>query len=331
MPAPTVAALAWDPTTLGKTSEIVFTAGTSSSPVKAAIRAVTEVAQLGGDFCTNACYEASGLPKFASLDECQWLLEGETCSLSSSLPSIEDTDIANEVRNLVQGLGDYSVYAVETTNPEIGVPAHYLVIPGLAFRERDRNASVGLFAGRVVSETQGVAKARRHLETIATVYPTAHFLPFFAGMLAMREERWQESAELFAQSVDRQPDDLSKGLASFYAGYALSMNGNWKGAEGFFARAAERCPGMKEYTNYLGVALFKQERYEEAARAFETSLAWDKGSVMDLANLGMCELRLGRLEAAAEHLASALELDPGLEFARKALEEIEGLRQQAGE
>ena len=83
MPAPTVAALAWDPTTLGKTSEIVFTAGTSSSPVKAAIRAVTEVAQLGGDFCTNACYEASGLPKFASLDECQWLLEGETCSLSS--------------------------------------------------------------------------------------------------------------------------------------------------------------------------------------------------------------------------------------------------------
>ena len=330
MPAPTVAALAWDPTTLGKTSEIVFTAGTSSSPVKAAIRAVTEVAQLGGDFCTNACYEASGLPKFASLDECQWLLEGETCSLSS-LPSIEDTDIANEVRNLVQGLGDYSVYAVETTNPEIGVPAHYLVIPGLAFRERDRNASVGLFAGRVVSETQGVAKARRHLETIATVYPTAHFLPFFAGMLAMREERWQESAELFAQSVDRQPDDLSKGLASFYAGYALSMNGNWKGAEGFFARAAELCPGMKEYTNYLGVALFKQERYEEAARAFETSLAWDKGSVMDLANLGMCELRLGRLEAAAEHLASALELDPGLEFARKALEEIEGLRQQAGE
>ena len=293
-------------------------------------RAVTEVAQLGGDFCTNACYEASGLPKFASLDECQWLLEGETCSLSS-LPSIEDTDIANEVRNLVQGLGDYSVYAVETTNPEIGVPAHYLVIPGLAFRERDRNASVGLFAGRVVSETQGVAKARRHLETIATVYPTAHFLPFFAGMLAMREERWQESAELFAQSVDRQPDDLSKGLASFYAGYALSMNGNWKGAEGFFARAAELCPGMKEYTNYLGVALFKQERYEEAARAFETSLAWDKGSVMDLANLGMCELRLGRLEAAAEHLASALELDPGLEFARKALEEIEGLRQQAGE
>ena len=180
MPAPTVAALAWDPTTLGKTSEIVFTAGTSSSPVKAAIRAVTEVAQLGGDFCTNACYEASGLPKFASLDECQWLLEGETCSLSG-LPSIEDTDIANEVKNLVQGLGDYSVYAVETTNPEIGVPAHYLVIPGLAFRERDRNASVGLFAGRVVSETQGVAKARRNLETIATVYPTAHFLPFFAG------------------------------------------------------------------------------------------------------------------------------------------------------
>ncbi len=321
MPAPTVAALAWDPATLGKTSEIVFTAGTSSSPVKAAIRAVTEVAQLAGDFCTNACYEASGLPKFATLEECQWLLQGETVRLSS-LPSIEDNDIATEVRNLVQGLGDHFVYAVETTNPALGIPAHYLVIPGLAFRERDRNASVGLFAGRVVSETQDVAQARRHLETIATVYPTAHFLSFFAGMLAMREKRWQESAELFAQSVERQPDDLARGLASFYAGYALSMDGDWKGAEKYFARAVDLCPGMKEYTNYLGVALFRQERYEEAAKAFETSLAWDKGSVMDLANLGMCELRMGRLDAAAEHLASALELDPELEFARKALEEI---------
>ncbi len=326
MPVPTVAALAWDPATMGSTSEIVFTAGTSASPVKAAIRAVTEVAQLAGDFCTSACYEASGLSKFTSLDECQWLLEGETVSLSS-LPTIEDEDIAEEVKKCVAGLQGYDVYAVETTNPQIGVPAHYLIIPGLAFRERDRNASVGLFAGRIVSETQDVPTARRHLETIATIYPTAHFLPFFAGMLAMREQRWVESADLFAQSIARQPDDLARGLASFYAGYALSMNGNWINASTFFARAVDYCPGMKEYTNYLGVACFKLGRYEDAARAFQASLAADKGSVMDLANLGMCELRLGRTEEAEEHLAAALELDPDLEFAATALAEIRAGKQ----
>lgn len=322
MPLPTVAALAWDPSTYPESSEIVFTAGTASSPVKAAIRAVTEVAQLGGDFCTNACYEASGLPKFASLDECDWVLAGDTVPLSS-LPSIEHADIAEEVRAAVQSLAPLNVYAVETTNPDVQVPAHYLIIPGLSFRERDRNESIGLFAGRIVSETQEVPEARHNLEIIATAYPVAHFLPFFAGMLAMREERWLESADLFSQSIDRQPDDMAKGLASFYAGYALSMYGDWQGAEHFFARAVELCPDMKEYTNYLGVARFRQNRYEEAAEAFRASLATDKGSVMDLANLGMCKWRLGRLKEAREHLLAALELDPTLGFAQDALRSIE--------
>ena len=50
MPVPTVAALAYDPGTFPHASEIVFTAGTAASPAKAAIRALTEVAQLAGDF-----------------------------------------------------------------------------------------------------------------------------------------------------------------------------------------------------------------------------------------------------------------------------------------
>ena len=76
MPLPTVGAVAWDPATFPARSEIVFTAGTAASPAKAAIRAVTEIAQLGGDFCTQACYEASGLSKFERLEDIRWLLEG---------------------------------------------------------------------------------------------------------------------------------------------------------------------------------------------------------------------------------------------------------------
>lgn len=322
MPVPTVGAVAWDPATFPDSSEIVFTAGTASSPVKAAIRAVTEVAQLAGDFCTHACYEASGLSKFSSLDEIQWLMAGDTVALNS-LPSVEDNDICNEVRTVVEKLAPLNVYAVETTNPDVGVPAHYLIIPGLSFRERDRNESVGLFVGRVVSENQDIEEARRHLETIAGVYPVAHFLPFFAGMLAMRQGRWMESADLFGQSVDRQPDDQARGLAAFYAGYSLAMYGSWSAAEPFFSKAVAFCPGMKEYTNYLGVAQFKQHRYAEAADSFKASLAIDKGSVMDLANLGLCEARLGQKEEAREHLASALELDPSIDFARKALEDLD--------
>ena len=59
-----------------------------------------------------------------------------------------------------------------------------------------------------------------------------------------------------------------------------------------------------------------------AAAAFRAVLKVDKGSVMDLANLGLCEKFLGQKEAAMEHLAAALEVDPSLDFARTHLEEL---------
>ena len=46
----TVGALAYDPATFPDLSEIVFTAGTTTNPEKSVIRALTEVAQLAGDF-----------------------------------------------------------------------------------------------------------------------------------------------------------------------------------------------------------------------------------------------------------------------------------------
>jgi ribosomal protein S12 methylthiotransferase accessory factor len=58
------------------------------------------------------------------------------------------------------------------------------------------------------------------------------------------------------------------------------------------------------------------------AAAFRAVLKVDKGSVMDLANLGLCEKFLGQKEAAMEHLAAALEVDPSLDFARTHLEEL---------
>ena len=321
MPLPTVGAIAWDPATFPERSEIVFTAGTASSPAKAAIRAVTEVAQLGGDFCTGACYEASGLPKFTNLDDIAWLLKGDTIQLDD-LPSALSDDIRQELLTGVNGLAPINVYAVETTNKDVGVPAHYTIAPGLSFRERDRNQSVGLFVGRKVSEEQDVPTARRSLETIASVYPVAHFLPFFAGMLSMREQRYDDACDLFVQSIDRQPENDSRALAAFYAGYTAVLTQKWEKAEPLLQMAADLCPGMKEYFSYLGVACFKQKKYEKARDAFRSVIALDKGSAIDLANLGMCEKMLGDAESAREHLEGAVEIDPGIEFARRALDEL---------
>ena len=83
-------------------------------------------------------------------------------------------------------------------------------------------------------------------------------------------------------------------------------------------------PAIEERQGLLKdfVCLFKLKRYEEAAAAFRAVLKVDKGSVMDLANLGLCEKFLGQKEAAMEHLAAALEVDPSLDFARTHLEEL---------
>ena len=98
-PVPTVAAVAWDKKTFPALSEIVFTAGTAASPLKAAIRAITEVAQLAGDFETSRVYEASGLPKFTELSQVRWLEEGPVVPLDS-LPSVEQENIYGELMAL---------------------------------------------------------------------------------------------------------------------------------------------------------------------------------------------------------------------------------------
>ncbi|MCL1915700.1 MAG: YcaO-like family protein [Desulfovibrionaceae bacterium] len=322
LPLPTVAALAWDPATFPESSEIVFTAGTASTPAKAAIRAVTEVAQLAGDFCGGSCYEASGLPKFGNLEEAAWLMPGPTVSLAQ-LPDIGRNDFYEELLVTAKGLAPLKVYAVDTTHPQIGIPAHYSLIPGLHFRERDRNQSLGLFVGRKLTEDGTDDEIAAGLNVLAGCYPKAHFLPFFQGMLDVRGRRFVLARENFLQALSMQPEAESAAMSAFYAGYAATLMEDWSGALPQLAQALELCPEMKEYASFLGVAHFKTGDYAEAAHAFTTALKIDKGSAVDLANLGLCRKFMGEKNEAVSLLRAALELDPGLGFAHEQLLELE--------
>ena len=324
MPVPTVAAIAWDPATFPYQSEIVYTAGTASSPVKAAVRALTEVAQLAGDFESGACYEASGLPKYARTEELGWLLEGPEVNLDE-LPSVEHGDIYEELMALVRGLHTqgYNLYSVQTTNPELNVAANYNLVPGFQFRERDKNASLGLFVGRILSEECDAQTAAQGLSVLEEIYPHAHFLPFFKGMLALRAEAFDEACLLFEQAEPLQPEADAKGLAAFYSGYCHTLKEDWRAALSGLDRAVALCPEMKEYFNFRGVTRFKLGMYAEAAEDFRTLIKdLDKGSAIDLANLGLCCKFLGQREEAEEYLTAALDIDPSIGFAREHLAEL---------
>lgn len=321
MPVPTVAAFAWDPVTFPERSELVFTAGTAASPVKAAIRALTEVAQLGGDFCSGSVYEASGLDKFRTLEEAAWLFAGGETTLAA-LPDISGDDIRDELGALVAALAPVPAYAVETTRPELGLPAVWCIAPGLKFRERDKSASVGLFVGRRLSEEADLPSAGRGLDVIGEIYGERHFLPFFRGMLSMRSGNNAEAAALFAQAASLAPERDSGALAAFYAGHALFAE-DWEGARNWLLRALELEPDFKEAINLLGVGHYKAGEYRQAEELFNRVLQIDKGSAVDLANRGVCRKFQGKIPEARADLEAALELDPNLDFAARHLRELD--------
>ncbi len=323
-PAPTVAAVAWDEKTFPALSEIVFTAGTAASPVKAAIRAVTEVAQLAGDFETSRVYEASGLPKFTDLAELEWLKAGESVALDT-LPTVEDNNIYVELQHMAEGLAAKGtpLYSVSTSHPDLGVPANYSFVPGFDFRERTPNRSVGLFVGRILAEDSDFGDAMEGMEVLEEIYPNAYFLPFFRGLLALRMGDTDYAADQFALAEPLQPADAERGLSAFYEAYALSQAEQWEETVDPLTRAIGYDAECKEYFNLRGVAHFKAGRYAEGAADFQASLDIDSGSPHDLANLGLCHKFMGNNAEAIDFLRSALDLDPNLDYARDHLKELE--------
>jgi len=323
MPVPTVAALAFDPKTFPALSEIVYTAGTAASPVKAAVRAVTEIAQLAGDFETARVYEASGLRKFTEPGQFEWLTRGPVVPLTS-LPCVEDNNIRIEVARLADGLSakGYTLYTVETTRPDLDVPANYNLVPGFDFRERTQNRSLGLFVGRKLAEEAPDEEAQAGLAVLAEVAPDAYYLPFFQALLSLRLGDLPGAASLFAKAEPGQPGAEERALCAFYQAYALSQENAWEAAMPLLDRAISQDAEVKEYFNLRGVGRFKAGAYAQAKEDFHAVLGLDSGSAPDLANLGLCHKFLGEREDALECLQSALELDPELEYARKHLTEL---------
>lgn len=323
LPVPTVAAVAYDPGTFPGKSEIVFTAGTATTPAKAAIRALTEVAQLAGDFESGSNYEASGLPKFASLEQFSWLEQGAVVPLGS-LPSLAHNDIFEELKTLAQRLASkgFNAFSAQTTHPDLGIPAHYSFVPGFGFRERAKKPSLGLFVGRILAEECPLAQAQAGLLELVELYPDRAFPLFFQGLLAVRQEQYQDARRLLAQSEPGLEHRDDRALAAFYQGFALTREEQWASSITHLDRAIGLCPEFKEYFNLRGVARFKMAEYDVAEMDFQAALDLDSGSAVDLANKGLCAKFLGRGEEAVELLQSALELDSDLDFARQHLEEL---------
>ncbi|MBW1989820.1 MAG: YcaO-like family protein [Deltaproteobacteria bacterium] len=328
MGVPTVGVLAYDPATLAaKKSEVVWTAGTAPDPQRALCRALTEAAQLGGDFETGSCYVASGLPKPASLEDAAHLLAPETWRSVGDLPDLSSPNMKEEIGALVAALDErgMEVLALDTTHPELAVSACYIMVPGALFRERAAAASTGLFTAKLMAETLPAADAAGRLLALDKALGGAYYTSFYLGTLPQKPAQ----ALLFLdRALSRNPHPEDEVSIRIRRAMALKDLERFDEALEELSRADAMDPERTDALNLMGFCCYKLSRHEEAVTHFERVLALDPESAMDHANLGANYRELGDLETAARCFVRALELDPSITFAREELAKI--LKQAEG-
>lgn len=322
---PTVGALAYDPATFPERSEIVFTAGTTSSPEKSLSRALSEIAQLAGDFHRRTSYRPT-LPKYESLEKAAYLMaDGPTVPLSS-LPDISHDNLAVEIRNALTALGrlQLAALAVDITHPAVGVPAFYLLVPGTHFLDRTRNTDTIFHLAKTAALFAPPEAAYEALLHMERAVPGGFDVQFFLGLTLENLGRPAEALERFRLSLALGPPAHETASLHVHLGSCLRDLEDYPAAVAALEQARELNPHLKEAHNLLGFCFFKLGAYQEAVSCFERCIELDPGSGIDYANLGVNLLRLGHKREAAYVLQQALELDPSLDFAKKVLGEAQG-------
>jgi ribosomal protein S12 methylthiotransferase accessory factor len=324
MGIPTVGVLAYDPATFPAKSEIVWTAGTTPDPQKALSRALTEVAQLAGDFNSGTRYVASGLPKFTRLEDAAFVTHPEKTIDLSELPNISSDNIRIEVERCIAELSarNLEVFAVDTTHPLLGVPAFYTIVPGAHFRERALNTGVGMFSAKLLVEKLGPAQAVRELERFEKRLPGKYYTSFYCGTCHLTLKDPQLALRYFRQALERQPSRQDTAAIYSYMGIAYKDMEDYRLALNVLAEGEKYDPERTDVHNLMGFCHFKLKAHAEAIECFKKVIALDPSSAIDYANIASNYRDLGQKENAVRYYLMALEIDPSITFARENLEKL---------
>jgi ribosomal protein S12 methylthiotransferase accessory factor len=319
---PTVAALAYDPSTFPADSEIVFAAGTTTDPTKSLIRALTEVAQLAGDFHRRTSYRPT-LPKYETLEEAAYLMTPGPVVPLDSLPNLSRPNLADEIRLCLGALSrlGLEVLVVNITHPALNLPAVYVLIPGTHFLDRTRNTDVIFHLAKTAALYAPPLEALAALADLNAAFPARFDVHFFLGLALENQDRPGEALGHFRQALELNPPAHELPSIYVHLGACQKDLGYFPEAAESFTRALELDPNLKEAHHFLGFCCFKLEDYQQAVACFEKVIELDPGSAIDYANLGINLQRLGHPKEATYVLKQALELDPTLDFAARALAE----------
>jgi len=328
MGIPTVGLLAYDPSTFPEKSEIVWTAGTTPDPQKALSRALTEVAQLAGDFNTGSNYIASGLPKFRTIGEAEYVINAEKTVDITALPDISDNNIRVEIENCTAALAakGLEIFVVDIMHPSLKIPAFYTIIPGTYFRERAIGTGVGLFSAKLIAEKNDPETAIGELKKIEKQLPEKYYIQFYLGSAYLDTNRPEKALRYYQRALDLEPKNVDIPSIYSYMGVCLKDMGEYRKAIDVLKEGLKLDAERTDIYNLMGFCHFKLKEHEEAIAAFNRVLRLDPSSAIDYANIGSNYREMGQPEKAIEYYEAALALDPSIDF---ALENLLRLRQKA--
>ncbi len=327
----TVGALAIDPSTFPDSSEIVFTAGTTPGAEKAVIRAITEVAQLAGDFNSNSNYVASGLPKPLSMEEVEYITNPGKHTTIGEMYNIADDNIKVEVQNCIAALSKIGmdVFMIDVTHDDLQIPAFYTIIPGAHFRERSMIQSVGLFAAKLMVEMESNPQViADRLDSMGKLMPDSYFIEFYRGRNLFDLGLYDEAIQHFTTALDLTPEKEDLPYIYSYLGNSLSKLEKYDDAITILQKGCAEDDERPDLHNLLGVCYFKKEMYEKAVECFRRAVELNPTSAMDYANLGVNYTKLGKTDEAIQFFTLALTLDPSLDFAQEYLDKLLESRKQ---
>jgi ribosomal protein S12 methylthiotransferase accessory factor len=318
---PTIGALAWDPSTFPQASEIVYTAGTTPDANKALIRALTEVAQLAGDFNSGANYVASGLPKPLSLAEVDHVVNAHRMIRLDEMADLRDTDMYQEVRNCVAALQRISmeVLVVDTTHPQLQIPAVYTIIPGAHFRERAMGGNGALFAAKLAADLMEEGQLDDKLAAMQRLLPNAYALPFYRGRTLYERGLAEAALECFQEALHLSPNSEDLPYLYSYAGCCLRDLDRYDEAIAVLQQGLTHDEERPDIYNTLGVCQYKSNQFAEAVYSFQRAVELNPASAIDYANLALNLEQVGATEKAIVNYEIALSQDPDIAFAAERL------------
>lgn len=326
MGLPSVGVMAFDPASFPETSEIVWTAGTTPDPQKALSRALTETAQLGGDFNTSSNYVASGLPKFTAIEHAKFITNPSKIVAISSLTDLSNNNIRIEIENCISALSkkEMEVFLINIMHPELKIPAFYSIIPGAHFRERSRDTSVGMFSAKMITEKFDPLEAVAKLQQADKTLPGKYYIKFYIGTSLANTGAPEKALSCFHQALDLEPGEQELPTIYSYMGVCLKDLGRYKEALEALKHGERLDQERSDIYNLMGFCYFKLKEHEKAIECFKKNIRLDPGSAIDYANIASNYRDMGEKTKSIQYYTTALSIDPTIEFARENLKKLNG-------